>query len=1338
MLKNSFFAKSIILFLLVLGSNSSILLYSLNPSDYLSIINSTEKELKLRVEPTLKGIDTIITNNGLLSISPRISQAMKVGDIPNSPTLYIIKELITVPSEEGFKLKNFSVSEIKSINSFITPVPEADDELSPVYSIDKQYYYDYQLPDWVSINYLGISRDRHIAELNIVVARYNPATNSIEMPNEFFVDIEFMDKSSNTYVNLNDDSFPFTLNHLQTKNWVVQNSLPQIKKKQSDKIQSQNPNNWVKITVDAEGLYRIDKNQLSSVGVDITNDLASTLKLYGNNGRELSENISDALSNEMNEIPVTVVTNSSGNFEYLAFYGMPTTGFEYKSSNFNHYINSYSNKNYYLLTWGGENGKRIENSINPVGEIQNRPQTYTCLTFFKEELSNRFISGSGRKWLGRSVFPITFTNVLHDLDRSGAIIYKYSLAHRTVSQGTFTAYESNNKLGEFSLIGIKKGSYIDAIIKQAKINLSASDISNDNRSALKFIYHNPVSGLSATPFFDWYEIQYPRSFVALENELGFFSDPKMNGITEYTVTGFNSTPIGLDVTKPLEPRYLNNISTVKNAFVFKKEVYTESPSRFFITSIYKTPTISKIKIANLRENYANADYVIITHPDLLTSAEAYKEYRSSNSDLKISIILLDDIFLEFANGMPDPTALRDFFAFAMKNWEVKPRFVMLWGDGHYDYKNITTNQINYVTTYQTKDEGETVTGTVSSTYDDYFARVAGNDNLIDFAIARMPVTSNEVGFELINKIKHYESESSVDNWRASTLLLADDSYISDSDSGNGSQHTSQSETLANIVMEQDLQQKKLYLVEYPTENIPGGRRKPRVMEDWVSVVNTSGSLLVNWIGHGNPRVLAHEEIYERSITTPQFKNLNKLFFLTAATCDFGRFDLVDIQSGAEVLLLSKIGGAIGVLSSARVVFSNDNAMLNNEFYKSIQTRHISTGKYLNLGEAMFKLKQKYYDTNSEKFFLLGDPTLKILLPDYLVKIDSINVIEVKEDSTLIELKALTEVNIACSILNPLTKEIVTDYDGIAIVTMLDSDDLITAIDDDGSQHSILKHGGALNRSSYKVKNGVFTANFIIPKDISYSNAQGRLYVYSYSDDNIFSKGATRAFKVIDLDTNIISDNKGPDISIYLDNRTFKEGDYVSYKPLLIVDLSDESGINATGLGIGHRIEAWLDDNPNSIDLTNLFTTSLENSKAGTVEKILFDLIPGTHKIKVRAWDVFNNFSVKETFFNIAESENYIIVYDIYNYPNPFDNYTTISFKHNIEPPFEAEVNIYQYNGGLIKTLKSTINTRNIAEISWDLNESNLSLSSGAYFFNIRTKTEKNVNRSKSILMILAK
>lgn len=1341
MLKINFFAKSIFLFLFVLGSNSSLFLFGSSPSGYITIINSTEKELKLKVSPILLSLDTVITSDGLITISPRFLDAANVEIKENSPACFVIKELITVPSEMDFCLKNFTVHSISAINNFISPVPKPDEQFSAVYKIDKQFYYDYQLPDWISVNYIGISRDRHIAEINFVVARYNPATNSIEMPDEINVEIEFSAKTKDAAESLSDDSFPFTLNHLQTKNWTISQSSSARLEKQKDKTLSQNPNNWVKITVETEGIYRIDKSQLFSLGIDITSDLANTLKLFGNNGRELSEKVTDALSNKMNEIPISVHFNSAGVFEYLSFYGVPTTGFAYENGNFNHYINSYSDKNYYLLTWGGSAGKRIENALEPTGKIEHYPQTYINLLSFNEELSNRFVSGSGRKWLGRTVFPVSFTNILHNLDRSGTITYKYSLAHRTESPGNFSVFETNTKFDEFRIAGMGKNSYIDAIIKQGKATINASEIALDNRSTLKFSYYNADAGLSATAFFDWFEIQYPRSFVAIENEIGFFSDPKMNGLAEYSISGFSDSPIGIEVSNPLEPKYLNNYSAVKNSFVFKKEIYPENPSKFYFSSTYKTPKISKIKIANLRENFANADYVIITHQDLLSSAEAYKEYRASNSDLKIAIILLEDIFLEFANAMPDPTALRDFFAFAMKNWETKPKFVMLWGDGHYDYKNITTNQINFVTTYQTKDEGESTAATVSSTYDDYFARVVGEDKMIDFAIARMPINTNKSGLEVIEKIKHYENNSSLDNWRASVSLLADDSYAGPgayTDVYNGNQHSSQSEDLANTVLEQNIQQKKIYLVEYPTENVPGGRRKPRVAEDLISNVNTSGALLLNWIGHGNPRVLAHEEIFERSVTTPQLKNIDKLFFLTAATCDFARFDLVEVQSGAEMLMLSKIGGAIGVFSASRVVFSQGNAMLNNEFYRSLQTRNPLSGKYLNLGEAVFKVKQKYYDSNSEKYFLLGDPTVKLLLPDYLVRIDSINGIEVAEDSVEVELKALRELSVSCSIINPLTSEIESDYNGTAILTMLDSDDLIRAIDDDGSQHSIVKHGGTLNRSSYQVKNGLLTANFIIPKDISYSNAKGRLYVYSYSDDNRFAKGATRSFKVAGLDSSVAQDKEGPEISIYLDNRTFKAGDFVSFNPLLIVDLRDESGINATGLGIGHRIEAWVDDSPNSIDLTNLFTTSLEDSKSGTVEKILFDLKPGTHKIKVRAWDVFNNFSIQETFFNIAKSENSIIVYDVSNYPNPFESQTTIYFKHNIEPPFEAEVNIYQYDGGLVKTLNKTINTRNIAEIAWDLSQSSQSLSNGAYFFNIVTKTSKAMNRANSFLMILAK
>src|SRR5690606_1292628 len=136
------------------------------------------------------------------------------------------------------------------------------------------------------------------------------------------------------------------------------------------------------------------------------------------------------------------------------------------------------------------------------------------------------------------------------------------------------------------------------------------------------------------------------------------------------------------------------------------------------------------------------------------------------------------------------------------------------------------------------------------------------------------------------------------------------------------------------------------------------------------------------------------------------------------------------------------------------------------------------------------------------------------------------------------------------------------------------------------------------------------------------------------------------------------DTVPPEISIYLDGRSFESGDMVTTNPLLLVDLFDESGINTTGLGIGHRIEAWIDDSPMAIDLTDKFTSSLSDSRRGTVEDILYGLTPGTHKIKIRAWDVFNNFSVEEVSFVIPEKSGGLVS-DITNSPNPFSESTEI-------------------------------------------------------------------------------
>ena len=215
------------------------------------------------------------------------------------------------------------------------------------------------------------------------------------------------------------------------------------------------------------------------------------------------------------------------------------------------------------------------------------------------------------------------------------------------------------------------------------------------------------------------------------------------------------------------------------------------------------------------------------------------------------------------------------------------------------------------------------------------------------------------------------------------------------------------------------------------------------------------------------------------------------------------------------------------------------------------------------------------------------------------------------------------------------------------------------------------------------------------------------------------KGSFDKLKIDGLATTSISDNNGPDIEIKLDSRKFKAGDVVRPEPLLIVDLQDESGINSTGIGVGHKIEVWIDNSDQSIDLTSNYESSFEDFRKGTATRDLLGLEPGAHTVKVRAWDIYNNYSVAETYFNITEDGN-IIVDEVFAYPTPFENDTKITFKHNLDPPLDLQLDIYDVKGKKINTLNNKVLTPFEGEITWDGNDIfGNSVNIGTYYFRLK-------------------
>lgn len=1078
--------------------------------------------------------------------------------------------------------------------------------------------------------------------------------------------------------------------------------------------------------IEREGIYRISAEELRNLGGPTDAAGAASIRIFGIGGRQLPERVPTKERNVLNEIPAIVRTQPDGSLRDVIFYASSTGGFDKDGQKVIHTINHYGNRSGYLLSWGNTSGKRAELRRAAEEEATIRPTQVTGRIYQEEEITNLFTLGSGRRWLGRPIDnngALTVTTMLPGFRRVDTVRYRFCVAHRSSQRGVVTISENGQTLAQRDLRGLTQEMYLDAFNDSVSGALPASSLPMDGRSALRFSYQS--NDRLGTGVLDWLEIAYPKAPQATEGEAEFWIDARVAGTYQVDIAGFSGDVFIFDVTDRSAPVLVENVSSTGNIAAFRETFVAGEQRRYFIASSLRSAQYEPISFPNLRTTPANTDVIVITHPSLLTSANEYAAYRRSQGELSVSVVTTSDLFTEFSYGQNDPLAIRDYLAWAMTTWSKAPRYVLLWGDGHFDYRNISTGQVSYVPTYQSYDAIGDTDGIKSFTADDVFARTVGDDTAPDLAIGRITITNNTQGSNFIQKLRLYEHSASTDDWRTRLTTIADDGPKGTQGQSDGDLHLSQSENLTANHIAREIQTRKIYLVEYPTENVARGRRKPAATQDLVSSVNTTGALFLNWVGHGNPRVWADEQILVRETTIGQFTNADKPFFLTAATCDFARFDMTEVQSGAEELFLLPRGGAIAVFSSTRVVYSTSNDILNRAYYSRIFQRD-ADGSFPRIGDAFMDVKNIHRSLNDWKYVIIGDPSMRLLLPRERVIFDSINGVTIDSTSSL-TLKALSTVTVSGHIASPLDDAAIVPMNGVVQVTLSDAATTVRMRDTDPAQtlNTWIRPGAALSKGSYRVENGRFTATFIVPKDISFAPGNGSLFGYARSDDSLtFAMGVFDKVAVNGIESVSFNDVDGPSMKIFMDSRRFISGDIVRAEPILIVDLKDETGINTTGIGIGHDLEASFDDGAQIENLTSSFQTSLEDSKAGTARKQIFGLAPGVHTVRVRAWDILNNVSEATTVFRIVDASAGIVTEGLTFAPNPFTTSTSIRFTHNLAKPFTARIMVHDLQGRLVLEREMRVLDLQSAEAEWDGRDTGGNvLSTAVYVCTVRITTD---------------
>ncbi|MCX8010396.1 MAG: hypothetical protein N3A61_04535, partial [Ignavibacteria bacterium] len=129
--------------------------------------------------------------------------------------------------------------------------------------------------------------------------------------------------------------------------------------------------NWYRIEIQEAGMYKLDYNYFRQLGISY-NDI-NHLRLFGNGGEVIPESNTSLIPDSLIEIPRYVVRkNASGEphqDDYVIFYGRGVNGWKYLgNNNFQHYINPYTEKNYYFFTFDPTGGKSMDTISGMIGQ----------------------------------------------------------------------------------------------------------------------------------------------------------------------------------------------------------------------------------------------------------------------------------------------------------------------------------------------------------------------------------------------------------------------------------------------------------------------------------------------------------------------------------------------------------------------------------------------------------------------------------------------------------------------------------------------------------------------------------------------------------------------------------------------------------------------------------------------------------------------------------------------------------------------------------------------------------------------------------------------------------
>ena len=1137
------------------------------------------------------------------------------------------------------------------------------------------------------IGFEWVNRQR-LQGLETATLRLSPVINEESYHKRIIIKIEFIGA-------FNEYRTPYSseIELLQNRviNWSIAKDWIQKDEFNLNRMTDLPIGRWFQFFLNKDEISAIKFSLLDSLIEDISEIDPRSFSIYMNQelGRPRVNSFNQPLLDNLTEISILVTGEDDGSFDNddkIIFYGRGPSGFDFSNNDLEWNQNIYftSNSCWLLIPDNMQlRGKRVT-------EVE-QPQSGILLDYgisshhLESDLIN--LDASGTEWVGNPIpsggsQPIVLDLPTPKIGADISILARFR--GHSLTETSLSNHQLSIRYGNVN--GEQLGSLTDWTGNSSR-QFSTITQGLDLDDGMNIFYvKNLSTDANSYPYLDYFQLHYSRE-LHFEQSYEFLA-PISNEDLRFFFTGQRPSDIRLwDISDPSNIASLDiddqgycNVSPQSNDHS-RLIIFTETNLNYLSEIIPRNNQSFEI----LRQTGLQADYLVIGPSNFKDKAEDLLALRNPAVYADI-----EQIYLEFSSGNPDPLAIRSFIQWTQERWlPPYPSCALFLGDAGYDYRNITGQSTIIVPTIQVQS---------SRTYatDDLLAAVYGN--IPEIATGRFPARNEQEVVNFVDKVINLETDPELGPWRQRITLIADDAARPEPKHGSintGKSHTLNSEQLASVVPP-SIYIDKIYMMEFPevSDASAYGVIKPGATEALFNALST-GTAIISYIGHGSPYQLAQEKLLDMNRgDLNQINTGNKLPIWIVGTCSFGHFDDPITESFAEELIRSPMNAAAMVIATSRpiTVVGNERYTLDI-FEKIFENNNVSEDK---VGIILQSIKDG--TSESQYFHLFGDPAMKLPMP-----FDTLTTLNISPD-TLKTLETAYYYGEQNSIAG----------NGSGYVIMKDAPRHVTReyeISSETYSLSYILPGATLFRGQFSFSDQTIDGEIRIPQDISYSKDPASLLIYIHNEQNEARSAISTIFLSGGSPTD---DNFGPQISFENEHGTILEyGDHFSKNGHITIRFSDPLGINLTN-ETGHEIIINDLSILQSTIATNEFFYEQNSITTGT---IIYNANDELVHIRVKAWDNANNPSEKEVKL-FKSSNNVLQIYNAYNFPNPFFSSTQFCFE--VTEVYDLKLDIYSLGGRKIWSYTNHNLNAGYNTVEWHGNDSfNGKIANGVYIYRIK-------------------